>query len=592
MQGSSHRIGVSCRSQRTPRMKRMAVATLMLTMFATACPPPGPPPSPLVPTDAQDACPLSAATFAGWFETGSVTLNGVVNPADSLKNLAPNCGFYEWSEQMFMWLTSPAPPTYGGGGGRIFNSPVFFDVSPPDANGIRTLLPHTPNLIRAFPVRSAQVGAHGLPVVMARSGRLLEVERPAADVKPLVRDQSGKLVEIVHVRLGEDGRPILLDKAGRTIEARFAETAKRAYERPMSPALTVQKFIIDRVPLFIDPSLAVIDVEQGQAEDSGVLEAQTTANGSLVYYATIVNDVYAYFLTGFKDGAITTTTPNQFPTTPADLNSTIAFATAHGKPSPPFPDPNALAVEVKASWVIAAGLPNLSSYITMNATIPTYNQSDPHTWTPTGQQTVELALVGMHVVGSTLNHPELVWATFEHGGNTPLATYSYNSTTGPQTVSQNPSGTWLFSANGSLGPFNILHMTFAGPPTNNIQSSGSFTISPSDTLRSEPWGIDGSNASSNTEVISMNNHVRGMIAGGDVRGNYIMTGATWVAGGGPPSTGFQVGTNQLSNATMETYQQGSNCFSCHSDPPMLGALSSAKKGIGLSHIFGGLQPLF
>ncbi len=359
----------------------------------------------------------------------------------------------------------------------------------------------------------------------------------------------------------------------------------------------VQKFIIDGIPIFIDPSLAVIDVEQGQAGGSGVLEVQTAANGSLVYYATMVNDVYAYFLTGVKDGAITTATPNQFLTVQSDLDQTTAFAMAHGKPNPPFPDPDALAIEVKSSWVLAAGLPNASSYITMQATIPTYNQADAHTWMPTGQQTVTLALVGIHVVGSTGSHPEMVWGTFEHVGNSPPATYSYNSTgSGVQTVNQNTFGTWLFSATGSTGPFNQEHMQFTGPggiPVNAIQSVGSFTISPSDTLRAEPWGMDGTNAGSNTEVISTNAHVRGFLANGDIRANYVLTGATWTI----PGTFIQVGTNKLSNTTMETYQQGSNCFGCHQ-----GNMTNFDPN-GLSHIFGGthdgpggsntgLQPLF
>jgi len=76
-----------------------------------------------------------------------------------------------------------------------------------------------------------------------------------------------------------------------------------------------------------------------------------------------------------------------------------------------------------------------------------------------------------------------------------------------------------------------------------------------------------------------------MLAGGDVRGNYILTGATW---------SFFAGTNAMTNA-METYQQGTNCFDCHSGSPMLGALSGPPghvEGVGLSHIDGGLQPLF
>jgi hypothetical protein len=563
--------------------------------FVAGCPPPTPP---SVPADAQDFCPLPAATFADWFQPSSVVggvvqLNGVANPADSRVGPAPNCGFYQWSEQMFLWLTSPAPAAYGGGA-HIFDSPSFYDVSPPDASGNRTFLSHTPGFIHAFPLRAAQRGPHQLPVVIDLSGELLEFNPLDPKLKALVRAPSGQLVEIAHARL-ENGRPILLDSEGKVIQVQHTPRSTRATmvappagqkrmknapigrESPM-----VQKFLIDGIPIFIDPSLAVIDVEQGQAGGSGVLEAQTAANGSLVYYATMVNDVYAYFLTGVKDGAITTATPNQFPTVQSDLDQTTAFAMAHGKPNPPFPDPNALAIEVKSSWVLAAGLPNLSSYITMTATIPTYNQADAHTWTPTGQQTVQLALVGIHVVGSTGSHPEMVWATFEHVGNTPLATYSYSSTAGPQTVPQNTSGTWLFSATGSTGPFNQEHMSFTGPPSNTIQSLASFTISPSDTLRLEPWGMDGSTAGSNTEVISTNAHVRGMLANGDIRANYVLTGATWTI----PGTFVQVGTNKLTNTTMETYQQGSNCFSCHQ-----GNTTNFDPN-GLSHIFGGLQPLF
>jgi len=604
MKKFSHRNRFSRDSLRAFRLMMMAAA-LMTILLVAGCAPPPP-----VPTDAQDACPLSQTTFNGWFQPssisgGNVILNGVANPANSLNAPSPNCGFYQWSEQMFLWLTSPAPSEYGGGA-HIFDSPAFFDVSPPDASGNRTLLAHTPGFIHAFALRAAQRGPHKLPVVIDISGRLLEFNPPVPELKALVRDPSGHIVEIAHARL-ENGRTILLDREGKVILAQHTPTSTRAaatapaIEQKGTKALQksplVQKFVIDGIGIFIDPSLAVIDVEQGQADGNGVLEAQIAANGSLVYYATMVNDVYAYFLTGVKDGAITTVTPNQFPTTQTDLDATTAFAMAHGKPNPPFPDPNALAIEVKSAWVLAAGLPNLSSYITMTATVPTYNQADPHTWTPTGQQTVQLALVGIHVVGSTSSHPEMVWATFEHVGTSPPATYSYNSTSGTQTVTQNTSGTWLFSATGASGTPNQAHMFFTGPtgtPANAIQASTISavlqTISPSDTIRSMPWGIDGSNTpsnnQSNTEVISTNAHVRGMLANGDIRANYVMTGATWTI----PGTFIQVGTNKLANTTMETYHQGLNCFDCHQ-----GGVSGFDPN-GLSHIFGGahdgIQPLF
>jgi hypothetical protein len=577
-----------------------AQAALIVAVLLAGCHPPTPP-TPFLPTDAQVVgnCQLTSSTFASWFQSGSVSLNGVVNPANSTLALQPNCGFYQWGENMFLWLTSPAPTAYGGGA-HIFDSPAFYDVSPDNGSG-RTLIPHQAGVIRAFPLRMAQRGPHNLPVIMDTAHRLLEVKPVTAlNAQARVRDINGKVVVVAHARQ-EQGKLILLDAKGAIIQPAQPSIGKSAttLRSDINP-LIVQKFVIDGIIVFIDPTLAVITTEQGQAGDGSVLEAQTTANGSLVYYSTIVNDVYAYFLTASKDcvtnpggaGAFCATTTNTsqlFPTTPADLSNIMAFAAGHGKPASSFPDQNALAIEVKTSWVLASSLPNASSYITMTATVPSYNQTNPNTWTPTGQQTVQLALVGMHVVGSTLGHPELVWASFEHQFNTPLATYSYNSQShGVVTVTQPTSGSWLFAANGSTGPFNQPHMAVSGTPVaNSIQASSPFTISPSDTLREQPFGMDGSNTGSNTDILSTNNQVQAMLAAGDVRANYYLIGATWTPFGIPPTGTNGVGTNELANSTMETYQQGSNCFGCHQNFGSAPTVNSQ-----LSHVFSDISPLF
>ena len=74
---------------------------------------------------------------------------------------------------------------------------------------------------------------------------------------------------------------------------------------------------------------------------------------------------------------------------------------------------------------------------------------------------------------------------------------------------------------------------------------------------------------------------------GDLRGNYFMTGTTWTIGGAPPNGGNEVGTNVLANTTMETYQQGANCFACHQS-----TFGSPVSTTDISHIFGPLRPLF
>ena len=261
---------------------------------------------------------------------------------------------------------------------------------------------------------------------------------------------------------------------------------------------------------------------------------------------------------------------------------------------------------MKSAWVEASQLADPGNYITTTATIPTYNQANPNNWPATGQQTVTLALVGMHVVGSTVGHPELIWATFEHVQNAPRAEYSYvNNLSNTVTVDPDLTASWLFAPANSTPPppYNQAHMSYASP---NIVSSVGFTISPSNTTRWKSFGaasdgppnpIDGSPQASNSEIISIDNNVIGMLLAGDLRSNYIMTGATWTIGGAGPTGFFQsggneVGTSVLANATAETYVQGAdntlahgglNCFSCHTN--------SGTNFLVISHDWGSIQPL-
>jgi hypothetical protein len=299
-------------------------------------------------------------------------------------------------------------------------------------------------------------------------------------------------------------------------------------------------------------------------------------NNSLTYYALQVNDVFAYGLTGQKDGAFAAT---KFPTTPADLNKIVTFALAHSKT---LPDANALAIELKSSWIDATGLPNLGDYVTIDAKIPTYDTSSTTTWTPNGSKQVKLAMTGMHVVGSTAGHPEMLWATFEHINNAPDAQYTYTTTANAaKTVPQSTAGTWLFSQSNASGTPNVQRMEMSG---GNIVALQNQTIGPSNIVRVNPWGSDATSPSStgpNTDIISINNSVISQLAAGDVRKNYIMRGTTWTIGGAAPSGGNEVGTNQMANATMETFFQPSNCFACH-----------GTNTFSVSHIYNKIKPLF
>lgn len=537
-----------------------------------------------VPPDPEVGCSVPVATINGWFKSGAVTLNGVVNPANSVAfPNTPNCSFYEWSYQMFLWLTSPKPAIYGGGGSHIFESSAFFDVSPPDQNGERTFIPHITGKFSGLDILKRQVGPNRLPLIQDKKGQIFEVEAPVRQVpSPRIRSKSGRLVEISRVQQTENGGRIFLDREGRTVEPQLTEPQGK-----IGPLPRARKFTLGRIPLFIDQLGSVIDVEQGQA-DGTVLIAQ---NGSLVYYGLAVNEVFAYFRT--MQGP-TVPAGLLFPTRQADLDAITNFAAGHGKT---FVDAEALAIEIKTSWIEATGIPNLGDYITTTATIPTYDKSNPNLWVQNGQKNAQLAMVGMHVVGSTAGHPEMIWATFEHINITPNDDYTYrNSGGGVTTMPRDTSGSWVFSATGSAGPFNVVRNQLSGSDIAAATPSG---VGPDNIIRRKAWGAASdvspnfkSPDASNSEIISINNSVRGALIAGDVRKNYIMTGSTWKIAGSFPFTTFnhtEVGTSKLNSSTMETFVQGANntaagtmnCFTCHGG-----------KTTTVSHIFDALKPLF
>ncbi|WP_299256805.1 hypothetical protein [uncultured Aquimarina sp.] len=448
-----------------------------------------------LPADVLKSCVVTPTDFSSWFKSKSVSKNGIVTPANSVTfTHQNNCDFYKWSEQMFLWMTSPKQEgDYKSG--TVIETPAFYTVSPINVvNNVkeRTLIPHV----------------------------------------------SGQMITAV------------------------ANTQK------------------NDLP---------IDSEEGQATDD-VLIAQK--NDSILYYITMVNDVYAKFVLGAKTGKLF---DNEFPTTQTTLDSIETFATSIGKP---LKDPETLAIEIKTSWVDVTGLSDSNDYITMDAIVPNYTKTDtlwtPNTTKPTRK--AKLALIGIHIVGSTAGHPEMVWATFEHVNNAPNLSYKYlNNSTPPETitVAADTGNDWLLNDDSASSTYNQSHMKYeSGDIVANTKTNPEQTITASNTKMTKPWGVadagvpnpeNASVAASNSQIISTNNSVLGQLANGDMRKNYIFIGATWTNDGAAPTgksysvkdtltaSGVAIGTSQLANSTMETYAQNGSaysqygtCFSCHS----------------------------
>ncbi len=373
----------------------------------------------------------------------------------------------------------------------------------------------------------------------------------------------------------------------------------------VSPAVSGKRHLIENVDgqainfSLRDEKISEIG-EIGQAGgDNGVLISQ---GNSLVYYGVHVNNFLGYFLTGQKTGKFPGMT--EFPHNSAEMQ-------AVKKVYPEILDDETLSMELKTSWVEAKTVSNPESFITINAEVPAYKTNADNTvWTPSGTKITELALVGMHVVGTVQNHPEFVWSTFEHINNAPDADYYYyDKNSKLQTQNYSSDASFVFMAEkGSETPANVecMHLSGANIVANNKsgESVCSGGIVPSNTVRINPWGSEpvAGSADNNTLLLSNNNSIIAQLSSGDLRKNYIQVGGIWTSAPSetadapiPNTTAFVStkptalrGSLKLANATMETYEQDKHCFTCHAqskDSP------DSFQSFELSHIYSEIVPL-
>lgn len=345
--------------------------------------------------------------------------------------------------------------------------------------------------------------------------------------------------------------------------------------------------------------------EVGQAGGGGALMSQA---GALVYYGVHVNENYGYFLTRQKDEKLTQT---KFPNTASDMTDLENYLNT-AFPSTTLVAPETLAMEFKTSWVDASTVPDATQFVTISAQVPTYNANPNNTfWTKSSVETIELALVGMHIVGTVKNHPEFVWSTFEHILNAPDADYYYTNILGdPALQAYDSTGSFLFMETGGAATGNVECMAeiktgaIKANTVDGVKLACEGGIVASNTYRKYPWGSLQNNQSAavlsnNTDLLSINASIRSQLSNGDVRANYLQTGGIWTS---PPTETAEApipdtdaftasdlrGSLFAFNATMETYQQGSSCFSCHnqaeSDP-------NSFQPFKLSHIYSQIVPL-
>lgn len=312
-----------------------------------------------------------------------------------------------------------------------------------------------------------------------------------------------------------------------------------------------------------------------QAGTDGILTDQT---GQPVYYTQYLNREFADFVT-----------QNQL-TNPDTL---VAF-----DPATPFPIG---ALELKASWKIVQEGEDSSRFFTMQADVNLLANKDGQiVIDPTKVRNVTLALVGFHIGGRVNNHPEMIWATFEHIDNAPNVP--------PNLQPSDPVSNmdWTFFKAGT--PYRNCNLNPANSPDLSLDETTQTLRPITQVCRLYQFGNNPDQPPDRKDRIQtndqnielLNNEVRARLTEeGDVWRHYMEVGAIWFQSDNALEPNDSLATDKLltgslklSNATIETFTQTqstmNNCFRCHNTeqrfPPTASLNPLPGKDVNISHI--------
>lgn len=266
------------------------------------------------------------------------------------------------------------------------------------------------------------------------------------------------------------------------------------------------------------------------------------------------------------------------------------------------------ALELKTSWIKATALKDTSNYFVTDGLIE-------------GVKT-KVALLGMHVVGVVENHPEFIWATFEHDNLAP--SYDWSKATPTTDIAVTTEVDYPFFSKNAIATIknitsnnglytNIFSVYKYGVP---IQKETKGTHNVQVFMKtSQPGSVNFNN------IRTINESVKKQLKG--IWNNYFYNGSIWIDTEGyignrsqanlintlgsdlsNSSPGKQTrGSVAAYNITMETYVQlgfgtptsihGNtvdnlvNCFSCHNSNHIYNKTSKqvVTSPLNISHIF-------
>jgi len=310
--------------------------------------------------------------------------------------------------------------------------------------------------------------------------------------------------------------------------------------------------------------------EINQAGSRGLLiahnnEGNPAKGGRAVYFSQHINDTYYNFVRSNKYYV-----PEKYEEAPEDKNFPVG------------------SLELKASWrIVENDTSGLYTRMAQVSTLTTDGNGNVVVDPKAEPQTVRVTLVGLHVVGVVKDHPEFIWATFEHVDNAPVLPDGVQ----PDANTPVSDRDWTFYTKNTVAK--DCNVNNAGSP---VLDAGSQHLHPITQVFLQ-YKNGGGDATNQANIESLNASVQGKLAASSPWNKFRLDGAIWML----PNSLKPGGINQndlrgsltLSNATMETFTQDKNsfrdnCFKCHTSgpafPPKPGPPTLAAKNMNISHI--------
>jgi hypothetical protein len=298
------------------------------------------------------------------------------------------------------------------------------------------------------------------------------------------------------------------------------------------------------------------------------------ANGQIVWYSTHMNDAYFTFVQ--QNGGANY----------AKAADTLNFPVG--------------AAVFKASWKVVPDGTTPTGFYTEKSSVPLLvnKKGGGITVDPSGKtRPVTVALVGLHVVGLTDNHPEFLWGTFEQNQNAP------DLPPGVQPTSSDPVSKQDFTFYKANTPANACN---APSPVPSVTDPKKQTVAPVTNVFLQ-YATGNAAPNRTADIKAINTAAQGEMANmgtfkppqpkETVWANYKLIGTLWLmANTLKPNDNNMVnegvGSVNLANSTLETYfqGQGNSCFLCHNSGPPFGVPNGVGKNINISHVIVGTIP--